>query len=858
METALDELKSDTESVKSSKREVKTPSKFSDYKAPKGSILYKRKDEEVKESVLKTSPNKSSDPNSPDRVPAFSASKREVKTPSKFSDYNVPKGSILDKRNEEESNELPLKISPKKSPDIFKLGGNNTPINPRDHKCEECGKIFKKKSHLDEHLLVHGGIWPFVCLKCDAGFRRMDKLRRHMENCKGENAKSFVRGAKIKSARLSLPPTPTGATSTGRWQDGVFICEVCGKDCGFRQNLFFHMKTHEKRGAGRPRKEADATNPIMAKSSRLSLDSKMEVVEDVSEESNMSSTKGDGEAFKTKWRNGVPPSYWVWGRYICEVCKKDCGYGNNLSLHRKRTHGLTARQEKLGYNGEISRGTKIKDTASPVPVSIIQNPIKRKLSLDETSVTPETTPTTTKKFLSRAMPCYECTQCKNKDCMKCKWCHDKKKYGGPGRLNKRCITRRCTNPKVVEMTDHPRPKTKLIRVRTEDGGNELIVAPPVRTTYIQGGLVKQMACRACEACLQDDCGECKACLDKRKFGGPGKLNKRCKLKVCMTPKGPGDVSTVPATYVRKLPGFISSKFVAPDADEVNVANADISFEEDDENNVKTRPTTPDIIENTETLEDFIEMGLEMNSEEQENIIRNIALNEFELQKSPTKAVKTETIKTLVPVSSSSLSPSKCNIAVDYWEPLDQDLAKIDGTGVISDKKMTKDLCFVCASAAENDEFLYCAGCCQPVHSYCITDADISPRGSDENTWLCGRCATCKVCDAPGTDTENRKCQDCRQMFHTDCLPMSLRAKTRDTWKCAGCRKCDGCGNSIVSSGHGDTCQKCCQARAKGGYCPVCRGCYQEDDYDLAMMECSKCGGVVKFFNNPIDWLVILS
>merc|ERR1719342_1060028 len=122
--------------------------------------------------------------------------------------------------------------------------------------------------------------------------------------------------------------------------------------------------------------------------------------------------------------------------------------------------------------------------------------------------------------------------------MKCKWCHDKKKYGGPGRLNKRCITRRCTNPKVVEMTDHPRPKTKLIRVRTEDGGpgrlnkrcitrrctnpkvvettdhprpktklirvrtedggNELIVAPPVRTTYIQGGLVKQMACRACE------------------------------------------------------------------------------------------------------------------------------------------------------------------------------------------------------------------------------------------------------------------------------------------------------------------------------------------------------------------------
>ena len=70
-----------------------------------------------------------------------------------------------------------------------------------------------------------------------------------------------------------------------------------------------------------------------------------------------------------------------------------------------------------------------------------------------------------KRFMSRAMPCYECTNCKNKDCMNCRWCHDKKKYGGPGRLNKRCITR-CTNPKLVEMTEQT-ARSKMVRM--EDG-----------------------------------------------------------------------------------------------------------------------------------------------------------------------------------------------------------------------------------------------------------------------------------------------------------------------------------------------------------------------------------------------------
>ena len=39
-------------------------------------------------------------------------------------------------------------------------------------------------------------------------------------------------------------------------------------------------------------------------------------------------------------------------------------------------------------------------------------------------------------------------------------------------------------------------------------------------------------CGACPGCLRDDCGKCSYCLDKTKFGGPGKKKQRCSLRLC--------------------------------------------------------------------------------------------------------------------------------------------------------------------------------------------------------------------------------------------------------------------------------------------------------------------------------------
>ena len=44
----------------------------------------------------------------------------------------------------------------------------------------------------------------------------------------------------------------------------------------------------------------------------------------------------------------------------------------------------------------------------------------------------------------RKLRCGKCNQCKNVDCGKCKFCLDKPKFGGNGRLKQCCVNRHCT------------------------------------------------------------------------------------------------------------------------------------------------------------------------------------------------------------------------------------------------------------------------------------------------------------------------------------------------------------------------------------------------------------------------------
>ena len=50
--------------------------------------------------------------------------------------------------------------------------------------------------------------------------------------------------------------------------------------------------------------------------------------------------------------------------------------------------------------------------------------------------------------------------------------------------------------------------------------------------YHVGVTRKGKGCGSCDGCTRKDCGECKFCLDKPTFGGPGRLKQRCIKRHC--------------------------------------------------------------------------------------------------------------------------------------------------------------------------------------------------------------------------------------------------------------------------------------------------------------------------------------
>ena len=78
--------------------------------------------------------------------------------------------------------------------------------------------------------------------------------------------------------------------------------------------------------------------------------------------------------------------------------------------------------------------------------------------METTPITPVSTPTIkqeltskpnagNKPITSRKKRCGQCAGCTTPDCGKCRFCADKKKYGGTGRLKKGCIHRQCIGGK---------------------------------------------------------------------------------------------------------------------------------------------------------------------------------------------------------------------------------------------------------------------------------------------------------------------------------------------------------------------------------------------------------------------------
>ncbi len=76
---------------------------------------------------------------------------------------------------------------------------------------------------------------------------------------------------------------------------------------------------------------------------------------------------------------------------------------------------------------------------------------------------------------------------------------------------------------------------------TKPGVAGMIYAINFNNSYFIYKGVKRKCCQSCTACICEDCGKCRFCLDKPKFGDKGKLKqccyeRRCKAKIEMNTK----------------------------------------------------------------------------------------------------------------------------------------------------------------------------------------------------------------------------------------------------------------------------------------------------------------------------------
>ncbi|XP_055325589.1 zinc finger protein 260-like isoform X2 [Sitodiplosis mosellana] len=175
-----------------------------------------------------------------------------------FGNFPISKVELGEKTDE---------ITEEKTENINKVKNEISEIQTKSYQCDNCDRIFSRKTHLRRHMTIHTDERAFACTSCDKKFRRADHLKIHqnyhakvkLHTCQ-QCQRSFGRKEHLRRHILNRHTVKTFACTDCDYvaktakelnhhrrkshSEVSFKCKTCDGKFTSKSELTEHIKTH--------------------------------------------------------------------------------------------------------------------------------------------------------------------------------------------------------------------------------------------------------------------------------------------------------------------------------------------------------------------------------------------------------------------------------------------------------------------------------------------------------------------------------------------------------------------------------------------------------------------------------------